>query len=250
MNEIKGFFNWINDKNLFTSLRRRLAKKNSNGSSGIPVDKLSEKEKKNLLTKTIEKMKKNKNKSTKCVAASHISTKICNVVNSGYKTNHTDTSQHKPFTNRNILLKKGCDGKLKNKPIGRDNPIQDALEKEGFWSDRAHCGNDVMNSLFELQKEIDEKAKSSAPQSDEVKRLIEENRRIGAEKSNSLNNMENTDDILEVEEEIVFGGNTRKRNKKNRKTKRKRKRKTKRKRKRKTRGETKRKRKRKTKRKR
>merc|ERR1712166_572292 len=58
----------------------------------------------------------------------------------------------KSWKNRKILLRKGCNNKLTNKPI------QDAFDKEEFWSDMGPCGYDVIKSLHELQIEKDKKA--------------------------------------------------------------------------------------------
>ena len=233
MDGVKGLFKWINEKNLFTSASKRITNPKTKRSSGLPLDELSKKEKKSLFTKTSEKMNKLKNESTKCIAASHISTQICKLKN--YKKDRerdiTKSRQHESFKNREILLEKACNGTLKNKPIGQDNPIQDAIMKETYWSDNELCGQDVIDSLHELQKEIDEKARLSAPQSESVTKLIEENRRRADELHNpNFKKNKSSDDILEAEEELVFGGYVRKRKKT-----RKRKRKTKRKRKRETR---------------
>ena len=244
MNRVKGLLDWVNNKNLFTSLRLRITNPKSSKRSSSNED--SKKEKKSILNKAWEKAKNLKKKSTKCVISSYLATEACKVLNP-IQNDYTKSSQHKSFQNRKILLEKGCNNKLTDKPIGQDNPIQDALMKEEFWSDKGHCGNDVTESLYELQREKDKKARENYEKwkednKEEYEKLEEDNKKDGPH------------DILEAEEEIVFGGYTNKRKprrktRRKRKSKRKSKRKTRRKSKRKTRRKSKRKTRRKSKRK-
>ena len=234
MNGARELLNWVHDKNLFTSLSKRITNPKTSKRSGS--NEQPKKEKKSILNKALEKAKNLKNKSTKCVISSYLATEGCKVLNP-IQNNYTKSSQHESFQNRKILLEKGCNNKLTNKPIGQDNPIQDALEKQEFWSDMGHCGNDVINSLHELQREKDKKA------TEEYEKWKEDNKEEG------INKEDVPQDILEAEEEIVFGGYTSNKRKTRRKTKRKTRRKSKRKTRRKTKRKTRRKTQRKSKRK-
>ena len=166
MDRISTLLNWVNEKNLFTRARKQITKSKSNKRSGHnePSEKIEnieekefEKKNKNIFNKAFEKAKNLKNKSTRCVISSYLATERCKLLNP-IQNNYTKNNEHKSWKNRKILLRKGCNNKLKDRPIGQDEPIQDAFDKEEFWSDMGPCGYDVIKSLHELQIEKDKKA--------------------------------------------------------------------------------------------